>query len=43
MGKPIWGNGQITMTVHNYKSKQVNKTLQDRRWNAELPSATLDP
>ena len=26
MCKPIWGNGQITMTVHNYKSKQVNKT-----------------
>ena len=27
LGKPIWGNGQITTTVHNYKSRQVHKTL----------------
>ena len=27
MGKPIWANGQITMTVHNYKLRQVHKTL----------------
>ena len=27
MGKPMWGNGQITMTVHNYRSRQVHETL----------------
>ena len=27
MGKPIWANGQITMTVHNYRSRQVHGTL----------------
>ena len=24
---PYWANGQITMTVHNYRSRQVHETL----------------
>ena len=27
MGKPYGANGQITMTVHNYRSRQVHETL----------------
>ena len=27
MGKPIWGKWAITMTVHNYRSRQVHETL----------------
>ena len=27
MGKSIWANGQVTMTLHNYRSRQVHETL----------------
>ena len=36
MGKAIWGNGQMTMTVHNYWPRQFHKTL-----NVARPSAAM--
>ena len=45
-GSPYGTNGQITMTVHNYKSRQVHKTLNGLNPSSDfrdLPSAKSGP
>ena len=46
MGKPIWANGQITMTLHNYRSRQVHDTLNGVNPSCsyrDMPSAKSGP